>query len=148
MNRVPNQLHASTYEKKLEADVSAWRISCNEADRTIKVLQAENKRLKELKPNWRGCDCGTFIYNLLALITNNMFGPSTPLLLGLKKPNYIDELGDEIRKLQAELKAKDEEIERLKGTCICMDCGKVIKVTEQSNHIKECPNEQALKGSK
>ncbi len=25
-------------------------------------------------------------------------------------------------------------------TCICMDCGKVMKVTEQSGHLKECPN--------
>lgn len=25
------------------------------------------------------------------------------------------------------------------GTCICMDCGKVIKIAEQSNHLKECP---------
>lgn len=28
------------------------------------------------------------------------------------------------------------------GTCICMDCGKTIKVTEQSNHLKECPKEK------
>ncbi len=24
-------------------------------------------------------------------------------------------------------------------TCMCMDCGKVIKTTEQSKHLKECP---------
>lgn len=24
-------------------------------------------------------------------------------------------------------------------TCMCMDCGKTIKVTEQSSHLKECP---------
>jgi hypothetical protein len=28
------------------------------------------------------------------------------------------------------------------GTCLCMDCGKVIKVTEQSKHLKECPKEK------
>lgn len=27
---------------------------------------------------------------------------------------------------------------RLEGSCICMDCGKVIKVTGQSNHLKVC----------
>ena len=50
----------------------------------------------------------------------------------------------EIKKLKKQI--KDEKIERLKGSCICMDCGKVIKVTEQSKHLKECPKEQALKG--
>lgn len=24
-------------------------------------------------------------------------------------------------------------------TCMCMDCGKLIKVTEQSKHLKDCP---------
>lgn len=37
-------------------------------------------------------------------------------------------------------------------TCICMDCGKVIKVAEQSNHLKECPKEspnwEQLEGGK
>ncbi len=28
------------------------------------------------------------------------------------------------------------------GTCMCMDCGKVIKVTEQSKHLKECPKKK------
>ena len=36
-----------------------------------------------------------------------------------------------IKELQAEL-------DKLKGTCICMDCGKIIKTVEQSKHDKEC----------
>ena len=32
-----------TENKRLQADVSAWRISCNAADQTIKVLRAEAK---------------------------------------------------------------------------------------------------------
>lgn len=30
-------------------------------------------------------------------------------------------------------------------TCLCMDCGKVIKVTEQSKHLKECPKKTDCK---
>ena len=32
--------------------------------------------------------------------------------------------------------------EKFVESCICMDCGKVIKVAEQSNHLKECPEEK------
>ena len=45
------------------------------------------------------------------------------------------------------LKVVNERLkaEQKRKTCMCMDCGKVIKVTEQSKHLKECPK-QALKG--
>ena len=43
--------------------------------------------------------------------------------------------------LQAELEAKTEEIKLLKGTCMCMDCGKIIKTVEQSKHNKKCKKE-------
>ncbi len=36
-----------------------------------------------------------------------------------------------VEQLQAENK-------KLKGTCMCMDCGKIIKTVEQSKHSKEC----------
>lgn len=56
-----------------------------------------------------------------------------------------------IEKLQFQLKQRDARIGKLeaenkesKGSCICMDCGKVIKTTEQSSHLKDCPREQAL----
>lgn len=41
---------------------------------------------------------------------------------------------------QAITKLKAEQLKH--KTCMCMDCGKVIKVikvTEQSKHLKECP---------
>ncbi len=31
-----------------------------------------------------------------------------------------------------------DEIPKLKGTCMCMDCGKTIKTIDQSKHIKDC----------
>ena len=45
--------------------------------------------------------------------------------------------------LRTQLAAKEGEIEGLKEkqTCMCMDCGKVMKVTEQSKHLKECPEQ-------
>jgi hypothetical protein len=49
---------------------------------------------------------------------------------------------EEIKNLRNQLAAKDAEIERLKktqDTCICMDCGKVIKICEQSKHSLSCP---------
>lgn len=44
----------------------------------------------------------------------------------------------DIEQLQAELDTANEKIERLKGTCMCMDCGKTIRTVEQSNHDKIC----------
>jgi hypothetical protein len=47
---------------------------------------------------------------------------------------------------QAVAKQRIKEPKRRKGsTCMCMDCGKVIKVKEQSKHNKECPNSHWLK---
>lgn len=40
---------------------------------------------------------------------------------------------------------KGRKAEKKRKTCMCMDCGKLIKVTEQSKHLKECPR-RALKG--
>ena len=31
------------------------------------------------------------------------------------------------------------------NTCMCMDCGKVFKVSEQSKHLKECKKDHSLK---
>ncbi|MGR3292535.1 MAG: hypothetical protein ACUZ9M_00805 [Candidatus Scalindua sp.] len=45
----------------------------------------------------------------------------------------VEQLQAEIKRLKGEQKGK---------TCMCMDCGKVIKVTEQSKHLKECPKQR------
>ena len=54
-----------------------------------------------------------------------------------------------IEKYAAEQKEKERlqaENKKLKGTCICMDCGKIIKTVEQSKHNAECERaKQALK---
>ncbi len=47
-------------------------------------------------------------------------------------------LRKENAELQAEAAKLERENEKLKGTCICMDCGKIIKTVEQSKHNKEC----------
>ena len=44
-----------------------------------------------------------------------------------------------LKKENEELK---KEIERLKGTVMCMDCGKIIRTVDQSKHLKECPKEK------
>ena len=71
------------------------------------------------------------------LIVQKHLQAVTEKLVG-KKAAPIGELLDKIDQLQ-------DENERLKGSCICMDCGKVIKVTEQSEHLKECPKEKGPK---
>ena len=39
-----------------------------------------------------------------------------------------------------------EKAKRLgNNTCMCMDCGKVFKVSEQSKHFKECKKDHSLK---
>lgn len=49
-----------------------------------------------------------------------------------------------LNKSADELATAKEEIERQKGTCMCMDCGKTIRTVEQSNHDKIC--KVAMKG--
>ncbi|KKN05787.1 hypothetical protein LCGC14_1083830 [marine sediment metagenome] len=44
--------------------------------------------------------------------------------------------------LQADLTRLREENKKLKGTCLCMDCGKTLKTVEQSKH--KCTNDNQL----
>jgi len=48
----------------------------------------------------------------------------------------------ELAGLQGRIKQLEDENEKLKGSCVCMDCGKVIKTVEQSKHNKECKNSE------
>lgn len=69
-----------------------------------------------------------------------------------EKPNCIfcDTAQGEVADLQSRLTAAErklalaeKELKRLKGdTCICMDCGKIIKTAEQSKHDKKCKKEK------
>ncbi len=43
-----------------------------------------------------------------------------------------------ITALISQVKSLKAERDKLKGTCMCMDCGKTIKTIEQSKHDKEC----------
>jgi len=52
-----------------------------------------------------------------------------------KEKCTIDIVVDKIKQLQEKWK---NEL----GNCICMDCGKIIKTTEQSEHIKICSKEK------
>ena len=44
---------------------------------------------------------------------------------------FSTKLLDEIEQLQVEIK-------KLKSTCICLDCGKIIRTVEQSKHSIKC----------
>jgi len=57
---------------------------------------------------------GSYIYNLVAKLTNNKYGPCDPPRGGFSEPAWADALQEYIKQLQAALKAKDEEIARLK----------------------------------
>ncbi len=48
-----------------------------------------------------------------------------------------------IRKAIAESQKHESEFK----TCICMDCGKTIKVMDQSSHLKECPRSDCQQSS-
>ena len=46
----------------------------------------------------------------------------------------VRHLREQKKTISQALTKLDEEC----GTCMCMDCGKVIKVIEQSKHLKDC----------
>ena len=51
---------------------------------------------------------------------------------------YDQKWGAERISLNQRIKELEAENKRLKGTCMCMDCGKIIKTVDQSKHNKEC----------
>lgn len=58
--------------------------------------------------------------------------------------NY-EQLEEDNVQLKSDLIIKDEQIKKLKGSCICMDCGKIIKTVEQNKHVKECKKQVIAK---
>ena len=57
----------------------------------------------------------------------------------LEVANLIDTFNDKYVDLTTLIK----EDEVFKSSCICMDCGKVIKTREQNKHLSECPNDKS-----
>ncbi len=58
-----------------------------------------------------------------------------------KQLGTIEFYTDELKRIEQALKEKD--------TCICMNCGKIIKTVEQSKHSKNCERaELAMKAER
>ena len=67
---------------------------------------------KQLKSKAQGAE--HYIYNLLAEVTNNKYGPYDPPRKNLEKPQWLDALKKEIATLQAELTKFHEAAQAVK----------------------------------
>ena len=58
----------------------------------------------------------------------------------------IEKACDLIDGLQAKVKALEEKLRLDTETCMCMDCGKCMKTSEQSEHAKICQKPNLKRG--
>lgn len=94
----------------------------------IEQLQDENERLDI---SWRVLSAVNRSWYDLA----RRYAPKEEVK---KNERGIDDSVDYVKQAESQIEQLQAEIERLKGTCMCMDCGKVIKTVEQSKHNEEC----------
>ncbi len=101
-----------------------------------------NAEIKRLQDWVNDLQSGMYIN---CVYCGHRYGPAknTPIAFAEVLKRHIEQCPKHpmsaLRKENEELK---KQVAELKGTCMCMDCGKVIKTTEQSQHLKECPKEK------